>query len=63
MTYWEMNRIEVDNILNEFLKKSLSASDFDQTFDSDIYSIHILLLSYLKTQLKLDEEKVSKTVP
>ena len=58
MTYWDMNNIEVDNIMTELVKKSLAASDFDQGLDSDVYSIHILLLDYLKTQLREDEEKM-----
>ena len=57
MTYWEMNSIEVDNIMTELVKKSLAASEFDQGLDSDVYSIHILLLDYLKAQFKEDEEK------
>ena len=59
MTYWDMNCIEVDNIMTEFLKKSLAASVYDQSLDSYVYSIHILLLDYLKTQLQGDEEKVT----
>ena len=59
MTYWDMNGIEVDNIMTEFLKKSLAASIYDQSLDSYVYSIHILLLDYLKTQLQGDEEKVT----
>ena len=57
MTYWDMNNIEVDNIMTELVKKSLAASEYDQSLDCDVYSIHVLLLDYLKTQLKEEEEK------
>ena len=42
--------------MTELVKKSLAASEFDQNLESDVYSIHILLLDYLKTQLKENEE-------
>ena len=57
MTYWDMNNIEVDNIMTKLAKKSLAVSIFDQNLDSDVYSIHILLLDYLKIRIKGDEEK------
>ena len=57
MTYWDMNNIEVDNIMTELVKKSLASSEYDQSLDCDVYSIHVLLLDYLKTQLKEEEEK------
>ena len=57
MTYWNMNNIEVDNVMTELVKKSLAASEYDQSLDSDVFSIHVLLLDYLKTQLKEEEEK------
>ena len=57
MTYWDMNSIEVDNVMTELVKKSLASSEFDQSLESDVYSIHVLLLDYLKTQLNIDEEK------
>ena len=57
MTYWNMNNIEVDNVMTELVKKSLASSEFDQSLESDVYSIHVLLLDYLKTQLNEEEEK------
>ena len=56
MTYWNMNNIEVDNVMTELVKKSLAASEYDQSLDSDVFSIHVLLLDYLKTQLTEKEE-------
>ena len=61
MTYWEMEREEVEDIMDEFLKKALASSEFDPVLDSYVYSIHDLQLDYLKNQLqrKEDIERVS----
>lgn len=61
MTYWDVNDVEVDNIMTEFLKKSLAKCDFDEGLATYVYSIHILFLDYLKTGLTKDEEMVGCT--
>ena len=58
MTYWDVNDVEVDNIMTEFLKKSLAKCEFDPNLETHVYSIHILFLDYLKTGLREDEERV-----
>ena len=58
MTYWDVNEVEVDNIMTEFLKKSLTKCEFDPNLETHVYSIHILFLDYLKTGLREDEERV-----
>ena len=58
MTYWDVNDIEVDNIMTDFLQKSLAKSVFDDNLATYVYSIHILFLDYLKTGLTKDEERV-----
>ena len=55
MTYWNMNQIEVEDIMTEFLKKALATSEFDPTLNAYVYSIHDLQLDYLKGQLKRQE--------
>ncbi len=57
MTYWDMDMFEVEDIMTEFLRKSLAQSEFDPVLDSYVYSVHDLQLDFLKTQLKEDEEK------
>jgi hypothetical protein len=37
MTYWDMNKFEVEDVLTEFLKKSLAQSEYDPTLDSYVY--------------------------
>ena len=62
MTYWDVNDIEVDNIMTDFLQKSLAKSVFDDNLATYVYSIHILFLDYLKTGLTKDEERVRQLV-
>ncbi len=60
MTYWDMDRYEVEDIMTEFLKKSLAQSEFNPDLDSYVYSIHDLQLDYLKGQLREDPEREKK---
>ena len=57
MTYWDMDHYEVEDLMTEFLKKSLAQSEFDPKLDSYVYSIHDLQLDYLKSKLKNDAGK------
>jgi hypothetical protein len=57
MTYWDMDMFEVEDVMTAFLRKSLAQSEFDQTLDSYVYSVHDLQLDFLKSQLKEDEER------
>lgn len=57
MTYWDMDQIEVEDIMTEFLKKSLAQSEFDTTLDSYVYSIHDLQLDFIKNQLRSKDGK------
>jgi hypothetical protein len=57
MTYWGMDMFEVEDVMTAFLRKSLAQSEFDQTLDSYVYSVHDLQLDFLKSQLKEDEER------
>ncbi len=57
MTYWKMDRFEVEDVMTEFLKKSMAQSEFDTQLDSYVYSIHDLQLDYLKSHLKDEPEK------
>ena len=49
MTYWDMNEYEVDDIMTDFLKKSLCQSEFDPILDRYVFNIHDLQLEYLKS--------------
>ena len=48
MTYWGMDEYQVEDVMTEFLKKSLAQSEFDPMLDSYVFSIHDLQLEYLK---------------
>ena len=61
MTYWDANEIEVEDIMTEFLKKSLAQSEFDTNLNSYVYSIHDLQLDFLKHQLREDPQKEKVT--
>ena len=57
MTYWNLDQVEVEDLMTNFMKKSLAQSEYDGTLDSYVYSIHDLQLDYLKSQLKEDSEQ------
>ena len=48
MTYWDMDEYQVEDVMTEFLKKSLAQSEFDSTLGTSmsIYPNYILILSY-----------------
>ena len=62
MTYWDMNKFEVEDVMDEFLKKSLTQSDFDVNLDSYVYHIHDLQLDYLKSQLDGESKDTDEKV-
>ena len=41
MTYWDMDEYEVEDMMTEFLKKSLAQSEFDPILDRYVFSIII----------------------
>ena len=52
MTYWDMDEYQVEDVMTEFLKKSLAQSEFDSTLGTSmsvypnyIYLCFILSLS------------------
>jgi hypothetical protein len=57
-TLWSRNKYEVEDIMSEFLKKSLAVSKWNELLNSYVYGIHDLLLYYLKHQLSAEEKKV-----
>ena len=48
MTYWDMDEYQVEDVMTEFLKKSLAQSEFDSTLGTSmsIYRNYILILFY-----------------
>lgn len=56
MTYWEMDEYQVEDLMTEFLKKSLSQSEFDSHLDCYVFTIHDLQLNYLKSQIRQQED-------
>ena len=48
MTYWDMDEYQVEDVMTEFLKKSLAQSEFDSTLGTSIsvYPNYIFILSY-----------------
>ena len=53
MTYWDMDEYQVEDVMTEFLKKSLAQSEFDSTLGtsmsilSKLYLTFILFLSWV----------------
>ena len=58
MTYWGVEEVEVDNIMTDFINKSLAKVEYDEQLCTNLYSIHIVLLDFLKTRLRPQEEQV-----
>ena len=54
MTYWDMDEYQVEDVMTEFLKKSLAQSEFDSTLGTSIISslYPILILSLSKFYLE-----------
>lgn len=55
-TLWSRNKYEAEDIMCEFVKKSLAVSKWNEFLNCYVYGIHDLLLHYLRHQLS-DEEK------
>ena len=54
---WNVDKYEVEDTMNIFLKKSLAMCEVDTTQDTLVYTLHDLQLDYLKTKLRDDPEK------
>ncbi len=55
MTFWDMELVQVTNILDAFAMKSLGTCDSDPSLDfPTIYSINVMLLEFLK--IKEDDQ-------
>ena len=59
MTYWDMDEYQVEDVMTEFLKKSLAQSEFDPILDSYVFNIHDLQLDYLRSQF-FQEENIER---
>lgn len=55
MTLWGKQKFEVEDIMKEFVRKSLAVEEFDPQRKCYVYFIHDLLLDYLKYQLVLED--------
>lgn len=60
MTYWDMDEYQVEDVMTEFLKKSLAQSEFDAILDSYVFNIHDLQLDYLKSQFYHEDGKAER---
>ncbi|XP_060875475.1 apoptotic protease-activating factor 1-like [Metopolophium dirhodum] len=54
---WNINQIEVEDIMSELMRKSLVVRVWNQPLNSYVYSIHDLLLSNLKKMMNRQEYK------
>ena len=52
-----MDKYEVEDTMNTFLKKCLASCEADSTRDSLVYTLHDLQLDYLKNKLRDDPER------
>lgn len=55
---WNLQKYEVEDIMKEFVRKSLVIEEYDPQKKVYIYSVHDLLLDYLRTRLVGDLEIV-----
>ena len=53
---WNVDKYEVEDTMNTFLKKSLACCEADSNRDSLVYTLHDLQLDYLKNRLKDDPD-------
>ena len=51
---WSVDKYEVEDTMNTFLKKCLASCEADSSHDSLVYTLHDLQLDYLKTRMKDD---------
>lgn len=54
MTLWNLKRYEVEDIMKDFVRKSMAVEEYDSTRKTYVYSVHDLQLDYLKYQLLSD---------
>ena len=54
---WKVDKYEVEDTMNNFLKKCLVSCEADSTKDSLVYTLHDLQLDYLKNKLRDDPDK------
>ena len=53
MTYWDMDEYQVEDVMTEFLKKSLAQSEFDSTlgwFPFTLTKIYIIILIFMSVR-------------
>jgi hypothetical protein len=62
MTLWKMQKYEVEDIMKDFVKKSLAVEEYDYHKKCYVYSINNLLLSYLKYQLSSMDSTYDKVL-
>lgn len=55
---WNLKKIQVEDILLEFIRRNLVVRDWNQPLNSYVYSIHDLLLSNLKKKINYLDSKV-----
>ena len=53
----KVDKYEVEDTMNTFLKKCLASCEADSTRDSLVYTLHDLQLDYLKNKLRDDPER------
>ncbi|XP_014252008.1 apoptotic protease-activating factor 1-like isoform X2 [Cimex lectularius] len=56
-TVWGISKIRAENIMTEFVKKSLLGRYWNKTLSSYVYGVHDLFLDYLRTVLPQDTIK------
>ncbi|ODN02648.1 Apoptotic protease-activating factor 1 [Orchesella cincta] len=56
MTLWNLKRYEVEDIMKDFVRKSMAVEEYDSNKKTYYYSIHDLQLDYLKYQLIADSK-------
>ena len=54
---WNVDKYEVEDTMNTFLKKCLASCEADSTKDSLVYTLHDLQLDYLKNKLRDDPDR------
>jgi len=57
-TLWSLNKYEAEDIMCEFVKKSLAVSKWNEFLNCYLYGIHDVLLHYLRLQMSDKEKKV-----
>jgi hypothetical protein len=61
-TLWSRNKYEAEDIMCEFVKKSLAVSKWNEFLNSYVYGIHDLLLHYLRREMSDVEKKVCPSI-